>query len=84
MYFVTPYSDVREGGFEFLYPNSSGTKIPYNGLVNDEESLWEPGSHSYEDPAPVVEEGEEAPEIVKEVHFVVNGKNYDDKSSFNM
>jgi hypothetical protein len=81
---VTPYSDVREGGFPFYYTGSSGTKIPYNGLINDDASLWESGSHSYDDPAPVVEEGEEEPVVVKEVHFVVNGRNMDEKPSFNM
>ena len=52
--------------------------------MNDEESLWESGSHSYDDPAPVVEEGEEEPEIVREVHFVINGANMEDRSEINM
>jgi hypothetical protein len=100
IYFVTPYSDVRA---EFPVFDSSGSRIPYDGINTDDSSLWETGHNTYEkeeeveedvesetddtaDTEEVVEDTEdvEETEILKEFHFIVNGKNMSEKSNITM
>jgi hypothetical protein len=73
--------------------------LPYDGINNDDDSLWETGHNTYE----VAEEEEETTDetttddttddttdttevvdILQEFHWIVNGRNMDEKSYITM